>query len=166
MTKHAIKVINPDFETEGGYPQESEKEDQLLHIKNWCSPNIFRKVNQKHLICYRYYLFWNSGYLPTHSRYPDKEWFHLIINYHGPSGGICIYHGNENKGCSSGEYSGSYSTGDGHVVLGRYFTDTDDAQYYASGSVDELMFFNATLSDSDIEALVNLYKWDVSHQIW
>ena len=48
------------------------------------------------------------------------------------------------------------------MVLGRYFTDTDDKEYYASGSVDELMFFNAKLSDSDIEALVNLYKWDVS----
>ena len=48
------------------------------------------------------------------------------------------------------------------MVLGRYFTDTDDKEYYASGSVDELMFFNAKLSDSDIEALDNLYKWDVS----
>ena len=118
----------------------------------------FKKVNQKHLICYRYYLLRNSGYLPTNTDYPDKEWFHLIINYHGPSGGMCVYHGNENKRCSSGEYTGTYSTGNGHVVLGRYFTDRDDAQYYASGSVDELMFFNAKLSDSDIEALVNLYK--------
>ena len=83
----------------------------------------------------------------------------MIINYDGPSGGICIYHGNENKGCRTSEYPvDEYSIGDGHVVLGRYFTDTDEKEYYASGSVDELMFFNTKLSDSDIEALVNLYK--------
>ena len=72
---------------------------------------------------------------------------------------MCIYYGNENKGCITSEFpTDEYSTGNGQVVLGRYFTDRDDAQYYASGSVDELMFFNTKLSDLDIEALVNLYK--------
>ena len=71
---------------------------------------------------------------------------------------MCVYYGNEKKGCAPGAYPGTYPPGDGHVVLGRYFTDREESQQYASGSVDELMFFKAKLSDSDVEALVNLYK--------
>ena len=55
-------------------------------------------------------------------------------------------------------FPGNFSSGNGRVVLGRYYTDKDDPRDYVSGSVDELMFFNTKLSDSDIEALVNLYN--------
>ena len=88
----------------------------------------------------------------------DNEWYHLIMNYFGTNEKICIHHGNENKGCSSHVFPGNFSSGDGHVVLGRYFTDEDDPRDHVSGSVDELMFFNTKLSDSDVEALVNLYN--------
>ena len=47
----------------------------------------------------------------------------------------------------------SYSAGDGRIVLGRYYTDSDE--YYTSAMVDELVFFNQALSNDDINALYN-----------
>ena len=105
----------------------------------------------------RYFLLLPTGYFAHLVQYKDTEWYHLVINYLGPGGGICIYHGDQAKGCVLTASSGGYSSGDGHVVLGRSFAGRDDPQDYASGSVDELMFFNTNLSDSDIEALVKVY---------
>ena len=45
--------------------------------------------------------------------------------------------------------------GNGRVVLGRRFTDDDDN--YATTDVDEILFFNQSLSDDQISELYNLY---------
>ena len=70
---------------------------------------------------------------------------------------MCVYYGNQKKVCQLTGSLAVYSPGSGDVVLGRYYKNRDDKKYYASGSVDELMFFNTHLSDSDIEALVKVY---------
>ena len=70
---------------------------------------------------------------------------------------MCIYYGNQKEVCQFTASSAGYAPGSGDVVLGRYYTNRDDKKYYASGSVDELMFFNTQLSDLDIEALVKVY---------
>ena len=46
---------------------------------------------------------------------------------------------------------GPYSTADGRIVVGRYYTEEDG--YYASVQVDKLVFFNSSLKTADIEAL-------------
>ena len=45
----------------------------------------------------------------------------------------------------------SYPTGDGRIVVGRIFTDQD--AYYGSVQVDELIYFDAVLKDSDIQSI-------------
>ena len=45
----------------------------------------------------------------------------------------------------------SFNTGDGRIVIGRRETDSDDN--YGSGQLDELIFFNKKLSESEITML-------------
>ena len=47
----------------------------------------------------------------------------------------------------------SYSAGDGRIVVGRWYTDKDDL--YVSMQIDELLFFNRTLTPAEIGSLVN-----------
>ena len=47
----------------------------------------------------------------------------------------------------------TFQSGEGKIVVGRKFVDDDDN--YASVAVDELLFFNETLSDQDIHDMSN-----------
>ena len=44
-----------------------------------------------------------------------------------------------------------FPAADGRIVLGRYFTDYDD--YYANVEVDELIFFNNSLTTGEVQLL-------------
>ena len=44
-----------------------------------------------------------------------------------------------------------YSSTDGRIVIGRYFTNADEK--YASIEVDELVFFNQALTSTEINQL-------------
>ena len=48
-------------------------------------------------------------------------------------------------------YVASFSAGEGSIVVGRYYTDQD--KNYASVMVDELIFFNHSLTLEEIKAL-------------
>ena len=59
---------------------------------------------------------------------------------------------------SGTKYGGSYSAGDSRIVVGRLFTDRD--QDYASVQVDELIYFNASLSSDHVQSIYNAVKSD------
>ena len=44
-----------------------------------------------------------------------------------------------------------YPAGDGRIVVGRYFTDYDN--FYADIEVDELIFFNKSLTIGEVQLL-------------
>ena len=47
----------------------------------------------------------------------------------------------------------SYSPGDGRIVVGRYYTNYDGN--YASVHVDELIYFDAALTNDDVQSIYN-----------
>ena len=51
------------------------------------------------------------------------------------------------------KHEGSYSPGDGRIVVGRYYTDKD--RDYASVQVDELIYFDAALTSDDVQLIYN-----------
>ena len=80
-------------------------------------------------------------------------WTHVVINYIGPQNeqGIKIYFNGVRRRTDPTMDPHSYGIGNGHVVIGRYHTDIDDR--YASVELDELIFFNKKLSESEITML-------------
>ena len=80
-----------------------------------------------------------------------------MLNYIGPEDGegIRIYIDGQPAGSSS-----SYDplepmapSGDGRVIVGRYYTDDDS--FYATVDVDELLFFNEALTDDQVTKIKN-----------
>ena len=93
--------------------------------------------------------------------YMSSLWSHIVLNYIGPDDGqgIQLY----DDGTTSAMHyidntkeAGSYSPGDGNVVLGRYYTDFyDDSDPYTGVKIDELLFFNTKLDSTEVAALAN-----------
>ena len=88
---------------------------------------------------------------------PPSGWIHIVLNYNGLEDSDYLRIQVYQDGVLAGYYipvtkSGKISVqSDGRVVIGRDFTDKDEA--YGSVQVDELFFFNVALSDSDIMTL-------------
>ena len=80
-------------------------------------------------------------------------WFHAVLNYLGPGDneGIQMFFDGVEMERDMTQSGGPFSAGDGRIVVGRRFTDQDKLQ--ASIAVDELIFFNQSLTVDDIEAL-------------
>ena len=80
-------------------------------------------------------------------------WTHLFINDIGPEDGegIRIYYDGVRRGNDTSMSLYSFNTGDGRIVIGRRETDSDDN--YGSAQLDELIFFNKKLSESEITML-------------
>ena len=87
---------------------------------------------------------------------PDG-WFHLVLNYIGPADGqgFNIYTDGALLGNGTNKVTLSYTPGDGRLVIGRLFTDRDDA--YVSVEVDELTVWNRTLTLQEIQAIYNMH---------
>ena len=79
-------------------------------------------------------------------------WTHLVLNYIGPNNGqgIQIYFNGMQIGSDNTKSGTSYQPGDGRVILGRHHLR------YAGADVDELLFFNKTLSDQEIMDIKNM----------
>ena len=80
-----------------------------------------------------------------------------MLNYIGPNDGegIRIYYNGTEAASDTTRDGGSYSAGDGRIVVGRYYTDHDGAEDYASVQIDELIFFNHALNNDNVNALYN-----------
>ena len=82
-------------------------------------------------------------------------WTHVVLNYIGPNNGegiIGYFDGIEVKTDTS-KYGGPFKVGDGRIVVGRRYTDRDAK--YASVQVDELIYFNATLTSDNVQSIYN-----------
>ena len=87
----------------------------------------------------------------------SSGWFHTVLNFIGPDNGqgIRIHHDRVNVGSDSTKGGPSKNTGDGRIVIGRYFVGKEGI--YPSVQVDELLFFNQTLTESEITMLSQLF---------
>ena len=72
-------------------------------------------------------------------------WFHAVLNFMGTT--TTIYQDGV-KTIESGALIYHLTQGDGRIAVGRRFTELDEA--YSSVQVDELLFFNQTLTDDEI----------------
>ena len=80
-----------------------------------------------------------------------------MINYIGPDGegddASMIFFNGTVVASETTKPAQSYSTGDGRIVVGRSYTNRDER--YGSVEVDELIFFNAALTGSDVMSICN-----------
>ena len=63
------------------------------------------------------------------------------------------YDGQDVERDTGKDHTRSYLLGDGRIVVGRLHTDQD--HFYSSAQVDELIFFNAALTDIDVQLIYN-----------
>ena len=91
---------------------------------------------------------------------PPTGWFHAVLNFFGPNDGegIQVYHDGVPVLASSGTVkhsTTSFHSADGSIVIGRAYTGLDN--FYASVRVDDLLFFNRSLSPIQIASLAGQY---------
>ena len=115
------------------------------------------EITEKHspLISFRYFFLLPAQTLKFTSRplFPPLTgtgWIHTVINFIGDR--IVVYHNGTEEG-SFFRTSYSHSPGDGRIVVGKLFIENDTN--YASVQVDELLFFNRSLSETEITMLAN-----------
>ena len=82
-------------------------------------------------------------------------WTHVVLNYIGPNDGEGIrgYVNGVEVASDTTKTNASHSAGDGRIVVGRFKTDTDLS--YASVHVDELIYFEASLTNDDVQSIYN-----------
>ena len=87
---------------------------------------------------------------------PPAVWTHVVLNYLGPEEGegIRVYYNGVQTGSDDTERLSTFQAGVGRVAVGRLYTDTDSD--YPGVDVDELMFFNESLSSQQILDLANM----------
>ena len=125
----------------------------LIHIKYISIQGKLTKiVSIVKFISLRYVVRLGNGYFVSTIMSPSG-WTPVVINYIGPEDGqgIRIYYDGVQRGSDTSMALYSRNTGEGLIVFGRRHTDSDDN--YGSVQLDELIFFNATLTDSEITML-------------
>ena len=82
-------------------------------------------------------------------------WVHAVLNFIGPDEGqgISIYNNGNHVGTNNTKHITDNENGqnDGHIEVGRLVGLIQ--AHYASVDVDELYFFNRTLTDAEIKSL-------------
>ena len=88
----------------------------------------------------------------------SNTWTHIVVNYIGPTNGegIRIYSDGVHSGIDNTTTAESCSPGNGRVVLGRVFTDDGTPDYYGGLTMDDLLFFNTTLTQQEILQIKNI----------
>ena len=83
----------------------------------------------------------------------SNEWVHGVLNFLGPNDeeGIRIYENGKHVGNHTIITQSSTTESNGRIVIGRAFTEINN--YYASVQVDELLFFNRSLTEQEIGML-------------
>ena len=106
------------------------------------------------LLCFRFNFYLQDRRLIASVSKPTG-WTHLVLNYLGPSDseGIKVYRdGAEGPDVTKDDLS--CSTGDGRVVIGLASPDAD--RFYGTFQIDELIFFNETLTPEEIQMLASV----------
>ena len=83
----------------------------------------------------------------------SNEWVHGVLNFLGPNDeeGIRIYENGKHVGNHTIITQSSSTEPNGRIVIGRLFTE--DNNFYGSVQVDELLFFNHSLTEGEITLL-------------
>ena len=115
-------------------------------------PNYFTKYTV--ILCLRFRVHLQDGRFDVLLVRPTG-WFHIVLNYMGTGDneGITLYMDRVEVSSDTTKYAGPYLPGDGRIVVGRVYTDSD--QLYSSVQVDELLFFNRNLTLNEITSLAN-----------
>ena len=71
-----------------------------------------------------------------------------MLNFISPLEGFKVYNDGVEVGSGSTNLGGSYSVGDGRIVIGRSLTGVDGN--YGSVEVGELLFFNENLTEPEV----------------
>ena len=108
----------------------------------------------KKLECFRFRVFVTDGYFYLDHPKPSG-WTHLTLNCIGPENGqgIRIYYDGEEVKSDTTKHSSSRLAGDGRIVVGRFYTDQE--KWYASLQLDELIFFNQSLTSAEVKSIFN-----------
>ena len=82
-------------------------------------------------------------------------WTHVVLNYIGPNDGegIRLYQNGQEVRSYIARIWLSSSAGDGRIVVGKDYTHSDGN--YASVQVDELIYFNTALTDTQVQSIYN-----------
>ena len=103
-------------------------------------------------------IFLLDGSFYTNFDFPNG-WFHIAVNYIGPNGdeGIKVYkNGVDETGDTKVEKGYSNPISGGRIVVGRFYTESDNVgTAYSSVWVDELIYFNSSLSHAEV---VKIYE--------
>ena len=97
------------------------------------------------------------SFTAAHANYTPSVWFHVVLNFLGPSEGISIYHdGQQIKNSTSYEPHTPFTPNEvGQIVIGRLKTNVSSGLFddYASVIMDELVFTEQSLNEEQILAL-------------
>ena len=107
-----------------------------------------------------YHLRYEISFIDKYFAFPvyyvgNKIWFHVVVNYRANESRMEVYYNGERRYSASGSFPNSFSPGNGIVQIGRRYTDT--ASRYTSMEADDLLFFNTSLTQSDITAIYDMY---------
>ena len=110
--------------------------------------------NPTDLLCFSILVYLPDGLFIIAYTKPSG-WTHFVLNYIAPNRGegIRIFYNGAEVASGTTKSEGSYSTGDGKIVVGRF--DTINDEHYASVYVDELIIFNRSLSSVEISTMYN-----------
>ena len=81
----------------------------------------------------------------------SSDWSHVVFNYIGRE--------------DDGQNGQILPDGDGRIVIGRFYIDHFDYILYGSCQVDELLFFNKSLSSSEIQMLGQFWSYHQFQQV-
>ena len=81
----------------------------------------------------------------------NYNWHHLVFLFWNDS--LLIYHDGNLVGSDETPEIRTKESGDGKMVIGRHFTNTDE--HYVSMYLDELMMWNEALDSNEINSLYN-----------
>ena len=108
-------------------------------------------------LCCSFVLYLEDGYLDVDLGNLPEVWTHVVLNYAGMGMGIKTYENGRFTGADTTKDGFLNTPADGRLVVGRSYTGDDTN--YASLKLDELMLFNSTLSEEQIEDL-SAHVWD------
>ena len=112
-------------------------------------------LNQTTLLCLRFWIIKRNGAFVLNTQIQKSVWTHVVLNYIGTDDGegVTMSINGREVASDADKYTFSHSAGDGRIVVGRWEKDTDLDNNYSGVHVDELIFFNQTLTQQEINIL-------------
>ena len=98
-----------------------------------------------------------GGFSRSRNFSSDNDWAHVMINYIGEDEqlGMELYLNGIRQAHDNTSSPPTRTQGNGRIVIGRFLTEEDHS--YTTVEIDELLFFNATLTPDQI---TTLYTFD------